>query len=156
MCAHKLSACTHSHNTYSLYAHTVFCLNKCAYTCTHFTRTHTHCALKKIRYFVKVLFLWILSFFHRLHFAAANIGQAQTHKCLQGLYTDNTVRASGGLIKLSCQQILWQISTFICQSVILGIRSCLVQLMYQEKQVWFRGKISISVSFFKRQWHEIQ
>lgn len=119
MCAHKLIwmyAFTH-HLCFFVYKHCL-CLNKCSYTCTHCAHTHTCFAYKKKRYFLKVLFLWILSFLIGYTSLQATRGRHR-HSCLQVLHSNNTFRVSGGLLKLSCRHILLTLVCFyplICSS----------------------------------------
>ena len=102
--------CMHTH---------CLCLNKCSYTCTHCAHTHTCFAFKKKKkYFLKVLFLWILSFPIGYTSLQATRGRHR-HSCLQGLHSNNTFRVSGGLLKLSCQHMLLTLDYFyplICSS----------------------------------------
>lgn len=102
MCAHKPTRMyTFAHHLQFVCTHRL-CLNKCTYTCTH---AHTHCAFEKIRYFVKVLFLWILSFPIGYTSLKPTWDRYRHTAVLQGLYSDNTVRASSGLLTLSCQHV---------------------------------------------------
>lgn len=125
MCAHKLTwMYTFAHHLQFVCTHCVS-INVHTHAHTHtYTHTHTLC-LQENKIFCQGPLSMDSLFSHRLHFAAVNMGQIQTHGCLQRLYTDNTVRASSGLLKLSCQHMFstciyfyplfcWEYKAVIC------------------------------------------
>lgn len=119
-CAHKPTwMYTFTHHLRFVCTHSL-CLNKCTYTCTHCTRTQRHCAFEKIRYFVKVLFLWILSFSHRLHFTAANMGQIQTQLFCRGFIL---ITLSGHQVDSSCYLVNMYLLLSV-KSVVQGLLGC--------------------------------